>query len=293
VTDLVQEELSKVNTLLDKGQYAESLEIIEEIIENTTHDEYILDARILKSEVCWRSGKLEKGLKNVEELEKFLDSDQVTLDREDEEFQKKMATHYSHAGILYWYTGDLEKARQYHERGLQINEAIVHVEGISVAYNNLGLVYWSKGNLDIATEYYMKSLAIYESSNDEQGISRVLNNLANISAFAGELDRSLEYHQRSLSIKERIGGKHDIAQSLINVGVIYRLKGSYSQAVEYYNRSLAVQEDLSIGPEFALALNNLGEIYGLTGELDTTIRFLIDLSESRHILFNKLGIFPV
>lgn len=273
MTDVVQEELSRVDTLLDKGKYEDALKIIDNILDTTPHIEIILDARILKSEVCWRAGKLEEGLKNIEETERLLDSKQVASARDDEEFKKKMATHYSHAGILYWYSGDLETATQYHKRGLKINEAIVNVEGISIAYNNLGLVYWSKGNLDIATEYYEKSLKLYEDRKDERGISRVLNNLANISANAGELDKGLKYHQRSLSIKERIAGKQDIAQSLINIGVIYRLKGNFTQAAEYYNRSLAIQENLSIGPEFALALNNLGEIYNLTGELETALEF--------------------
>lgn len=273
MTDSVQEGIFNAKTLLAEGQYDASIEIVDRILENTKDRIIVYDLFILKSEICWRSGKLKEGLKTIEEMEKILASSKMMPKENDEVFQKKKGNHFSHAGIIHWYLGNLERAREYHEQCLIVYEAISNKEGISKSYNNLGLVYWSKGNLDIATDYYNKSLAICEAIGDENTISRILNNLANISASRGELDQALEYHQRGLSIKEKFASKQSIAQSLINVGVIYRLKGDFKQAIEYYNRSLAIQENLSIGPEFALALNNLGEIYALIGELDTALEF--------------------
>ncbi|MGY5881684.1 MAG: tetratricopeptide repeat protein [Candidatus Thorarchaeota archaeon] len=273
MTDSGQEEISKAKALLAEGQYDASIEIVDRILENAEDRIIVYDVLVLKSEICWRAGKLDEGLKTIEEMEKILSSDEIGSMENDDVFQKIKGKHFSNAGVIHWYLGDLERAREYHEASLEVYKATNSKEGISKSYNNLGLVYWSKGNLDIATDYYNKSLAICEDLGDEDAISRVLNNLANISASQGELDLALEYHQRGLSIKEKIASKQDIAQSLINIGVVYRLKGNFKQAIEYYNRSLAIQEDLSIGPEFALALNNLGDIYSLTGELNTAIEF--------------------
>jgi len=273
VTDITKEDLKTAKALLDEGKYDESLSKIELILTSGIDVIKKLKALNLKSEICWRSGKLDIGLVSIKETKELLESEGANNPKIDTDLQKLKGTYFSHAGIIHWYLGNLETARKYHQESLKLNQDLENKEGVFRAYNNLGLVFWSEGNLDKATEYYMKSLQICEELGDENGISRVLNNLANISASRGELDLSLEYHQRSLAIKETIGAKQDIAQSLINMGVIYRLKGSFDKARDYYNRSLVIQEDLSIGPEFALALNNLGEIYSLTGELNAALEF--------------------
>ncbi|TFG95635.1 tetratricopeptide repeat protein, partial [Candidatus Thorarchaeota archaeon] len=281
----IQEELSEAKTLIEEGRYNESLRVLERILEKLPDTITVLNVLNLKSEICWRSGKLDVGLEVIKVTNETLSLEEMKTTEVDADLEKIKSIYFSNAGIIHWYLGNLEIAREYHEKSLKINQDLEIQEGISKAYNNLGLVYWSKGNLDIATDYYKKSLANYEDLNDENGISRVLNNLANISASHGKLDQALIYHQRSLSIKERIASKQDIAQSLINMGVIYRLKGSYHKAREYYNRSLAIQENLSIGPEFALAMNNLGEIYSLTGELNTAL----DFYQRSLLLYESMG----
>jgi len=276
LTDTPQEELFRARTLCKKGEYEQSLEIINSLAANEelTDPWITLDILILKAEISWRMGKLVEGLEAVEEAEDLLSSNGMKqLEKEKEELQARKGRLLSQAGVLQWYKGNIDKAMESHKESLRIRELLGDKEGISVAYNNLGLVYWTKGNLDKATECYRKSLAIYEELNDESGKSRVLNNLANISSSRGELDEALRYHQESLAIKERIASKHDIATSLINIGVIHRFKGNLDKAKEYYNKSLAIQENLSIGPEFALALHNIGEIYNIKGELDSALEF--------------------
>lgn len=269
MTDSNRDKLSRVEALREKGEYIQSLEILNTLIRNkeNTDTQLILDALILKAEISWRAGKLDEGLDAVESAEQLFSSEGY------EELQGKKGALLSQAGVIHWYRGDLEKARECHQESLRIREVLGDKEGVSVAFNNLGLVFWTKGDLEQATEYYKKSLAIYEELKDENGVSRVFNNLANISASRGELDQALEYHQQSLAIKERVATKRDVALSLINIGVIYRLKGNLEQATEYYNKSLTTQEYLSIGPEFALALNNLGEIYSIKGELAYALEF--------------------
>ena len=270
-----REDISRAKEMLRAGEYEKCLEIIQPLISDDNIDLLIvLDALILKAEVSWRSGKLDDGLDTVERAEKLFSEKGVKkLEDEKETLLKRKGNLLSQAGVIYWYKGELEKARECHEESLRIRETLGDKEGVSIAFNNLGLVFWTKGNLEKATDYYKRSLAIYEELEDENGVSRVLNNLANISSSRGELKQALEYHEQSLAIKERIASKQDVAMSLINIGVIYRLKGDLDKAVEYYNRSLEQQKDLNIGPEFALALHNLGEIYNLKGELTLALEF--------------------
>ena len=269
LTNKTREELSRAEALRDNGEYTQSLEILNTLIQHKedTDSLLVLDALILIAEISWRSGKLDEGLDAVERAERLFSSEGLS------ELQGKKGALLSQAGVIHWYRGDLEQAMVCHQESLRIREELDDKDGISVAFNNIGLVFWTKGDLEKATEYYNKSLANYEDLNDENGVSRVLNNLANISASKGDLDKALEYHQQSLVIKERVATKQDVAVSLINIGVIFRLKGDLERATEYINKSLVLQEDLSIGPEFALALNNLGEIYSIKGELAFALEF--------------------
>jgi tetratricopeptide (TPR) repeat protein len=272
LTDPAREELSKAKTLLKEGEYERAYENIQSLLAQQEDTLITLQTLILKEEVAWRLGKLDEGQNAVKEVEKLFSTEFSHVD-EDQGLQRTKGSHFSHAGVIYWYRGDLDRALEYHQKSLQLREKLNDKSGILRALNNLGLVYWSKGKLDDAMDFYQRSLSICEETNDQGGLSRVLNNLANISSAQGNLDEALEYHKRSLSLKEEIAGKQDVALSLINIGVIYRLKGDLGQAVEYYNRSLALQEHHNIGPEFALVLNNLGEIYTLKGELDHALEF--------------------
>ena len=276
LTESAREKLARAKALLKAGEYEKCLAVINALSAGDESKDPLvtLDTLIIRAEVSWRTGKLDDGLDAIDKAERFFSDDWMKkLEEQKENLQQKKSNILSQAGVIYWYKGDLEKAKERHQESLKIRESLGDKEGISIAYNNLGLVFWTKGDLDKATEYYKRSLAIYEELDDENGVSRVLNNLANISASRGELDQALGYHQQSLAIKERIASKQDVAVSLINIGVIYRLKGELDKATEYYNRSLIIQEDINIGPEFALVLHNLGEIYSLKGELHISLEF--------------------
>ncbi len=286
MTDSTREELSKVRTLLKEGEYTRAYEIIQSQLARGGRKEKLvtLEILILKEELAWRVGKLDEGRDTIKKVEKLLSSG-LGKNGEEPDLEKSKASHYSQAGVIYWYKGELDKALEYHQNSLRIREKLGDRSGILRALNNLGLVYWSKDKLDVAADFYQRSLKICEETNDQDGLSRVLNNLANISSALGNLDEALQYHERSLALKEKIAGKQDIALSLINIGVIFRLKGDIGRAEEYYNRSLAIQKHLSIGPEYALVLNNLGEIYTLKGELDEAL----DLYQRSLLIYEDMG----
>ena len=246
MTESAREKLARAKALLKAGEYEKCLAVINALSAGDESKDPLvtLDTLIIRAEVSWRTGKLDDGLDAIDKAERFFSDDWMKkLEEQKENLQQKKSNILSQAGVIYWYKGDLEKAKERHQESLKIRESLGDKEGISIAYNNLGLVFWTKGDLDKATEYYKRSLAIYEELDDENGVSRVLNNLANISASRGELDQALGYHQQSLAIKERIASKQDVAVSLINIGVIYRLKGELDKATEYYNRSLIIQEE--------------------------------------------------
>ncbi len=230
----------------------------------------VVSTLAIKAEVFWHSGKLDEGLRAVEEGAELL-KELEHVRRQKRQIKQRKEELLHQKGIIHWFRGDLDKALEYHQQSLIVGEELDNKQGISDSLNNLGLVYFSRGDLDKALEYHQRSLAIKEELGNKHDIAKSLNNLGNVYSSRGDLDKALEYHQRSLAIKEELGNKHDIALSLLNVGADYQFKGDLNRALEYYQRSLVMSEKLGNKQNIALAINNLGNIWELRGDLDRAL----------------------
>ncbi|MFX0114739.1 MAG: tetratricopeptide repeat protein [Candidatus Hodarchaeota archaeon] len=323
-----QEELSRAELLLKKGNYSDALELVEtlaaekelslddhlaclllesrlriklgelekslllaeEVLQAGHVQENLLpliNAFIIKTEVSWRSGKLDEGLRILEKAQGLLKGTKLEdLGEKEQEIKLSSAELLHHKAIIYWFKGDLEQTLEYQQQVLAINEELGNKKGIAASLDNLGLAYASKGDINRALDYHHRSLAIYEALSNKHDFARSLGNLSNAYAMKGDLDQALKHQERSLAIKVEIGNKIEIGWSLINLGVIYQFKGDLKQALEYYQRSLIIFEELGNKRGFALALNNLGDAYQLKGDFSQALEYhLRSLT-----LYEELGI---
>jgi tetratricopeptide (TPR) repeat protein len=74
-----------------------------------------------------------------------------------------MANHYGNLGGVYQIQGKLDKAIEFYQKSLVINEALGRKEGIAANYGNLGIVYRTQGKLDKAKHYWQKSLQLFKA----------------------------------------------------------------------------------------------------------------------------------
>jgi tetratricopeptide (TPR) repeat protein len=184
-----------------------------------------------------------------------------------------MAPSFNNLGNVYYRKGEWDQAIAYYERSLAIDEKMGDEHGISTTFNNLGEVYRAKGEWDQAIEYYERSLALRDRLGDEHGMSTTLNNLGAVYQVKGEWERAIKYHERSLALRERVGDEQGMATTFNNLGEVYRAKGEWDRAVEYYERSLALME--KVGDEYSMAttFNNLGAVYRVKGEWELAIEY--------------------
>ncbi len=64
-----------------------------------------------------------------------------------------MASDYGNLGIVYQTRGDLDKAIEYYEKSLVINQELGRKEGVAIQYNNLGRVYRTRGDQGKTIEF--------------------------------------------------------------------------------------------------------------------------------------------
>ncbi len=308
-----REVLSRVEELLEKGDYRDALKLVEELLgqEGLSANDR-LACSLFESRLRLKLGESERALKLAETtlkgarkeanllivvdalivkaeiswrsgkidegLESLAEGEGLLkgIEKEqasEEEVRRRTGEISHHRGVIFWYTGELDQALECHQVSLAISETLDDQYGVAGALNNLGLVFWSKGDYSQAIEYYQRSLAIGEQQGNRRFIATTLNNLGNCYSLIGDFDQALEYHQRSLAIREELELWHDISSSLTNIGVIHQMRGALDKALEYYQRSLAISKEQDSKRDLALALHNLGSAYSLKGELDQALDF--------------------
>ncbi|CAB4025405.1 Nephrocystin-3, partial [Paramuricea clavata] len=183
---------------------------------------------------------------------------------------------YNNIGLVYSEKGDLDQAKDYYQRALEIQEKLLgpnHID-IAASYNNIGGVYYDKGNLDQAKNYYQRALEIQEKQPGPNHVNVAVsyNNIGLVYSKKGDLDQAKDYYQRALEIEEKeLGPNHvDVAGSYNNMGQVYYNKGNLDQAEDYYQRAIKIQEKQlgSNHVHVAVSCNNIGLVYKEKGELN-------------------------
>ena len=198
-------------------------------------------------------------------------------------------------GIVYRIKGELDKALEYHEKALKLNEELDRKRGIANQLENMGIVYRIKGELDKALEYYKKALKLNEELDRKRGIANQLGNMGNVYLIKGELDKALEYYKKALKLNEELGRKEGLADQLGNTGIVYRIKGELDKALEYHEKALKLYAKLESKEGITIQLGGIGNIYFAKGELDKALEYhekALKLNEElgrKEGLANQLG----
>ncbi|XP_046862837.1 uncharacterized protein LOC124456435 [Xenia sp. Carnegie-2017] len=104
------------------------------------------------------------------------------------------AWYFSTLGLLYHDTGKYSKAKNHHEKALEIQKQSLgpnHVD-VATSLNNLGNVLENTGNYDKAIEFYERALEIRKQSlgPNHVDVATSLNNLANVLENTGNYDKT-------------------------------------------------------------------------------------------------------
>ncbi|MFX1603217.1 MAG: tetratricopeptide repeat protein [Promethearchaeota archaeon] len=270
-----QEELSRAESMLDRGEYKEALDVVKCLAARKgLPQEDLFASLLLESRLRTRLGELETALSLIEEAAEKVGGIEDPL----------LVVDYLIAKVeAYWRSGRIdeslakldeceklldkiqEEPESFEEEELRRREGDYLLQA--------GIIQWYKGNLERSHEYHQRSLEIREQLGHRRGIADSLNNLALVYQSKGELDVAAEYHERSLRIREELGSKPDIASSYNNLGNIYTTKGEMYRALEYHERSLKIREDLGYKQGIAMSLLNVGSIMQKIGNLGQALEY--------------------
>jgi len=166
-------------------------------------------------------------------------------------------------GVIFQQKGEFEKAKEYLEESLVIQEKLDLKVDIALSLFQLGQISWQNGDLNRALEYIESSKILFTNFNLIHFLHRCYMQFGIIYHAKGELDRGLWYNEQVLAFAEK---EKDVRFSSViynNIGNLYKEKGDYDRALEYLEKSLAIGEEILLDIQkfgiidslFHLALN--------------------------------------
>lgn len=271
-------------TLNEQGRYAEAETLAREQLARTESElgsDALETARVLDPLVraLWRQGKF-RDPEAMTLAERAVRIKETHLGPGDPEVAKSLID----LGILNFYGGDFERAREIHARAVQILESAYGLDHPETAagLNALAVDLSRLGRSEEALELYERVLAIRENEPgaDPRHIATALLNIAQVHEQLGRYREALELSRRGSAMLEgALGPDHPVvARSYGTIARHLSALGDYRGAIENGRREVELGRK-AIGerhPDFGWSLLNLGAYVRYSGSyaeaLDVTER---------------------
>ncbi|HSZ71767.1 MAG TPA: CHAT domain-containing tetratricopeptide repeat protein [Cytophagaceae bacterium] len=201
-----------------------------------------------------------------DEAEEALDKS-IALTSNIQEWKNSLADSYNNLSILYWTTGNNEKAMEYALQAMELRRGIYGEKSPFTAgsYMNLGLIL-QHNDPEQAIAYYDKAIQIYSDifQPNHPLIASALINKGIVYQNEQTYNSSLDQFEKALAIIETSVGKTHInyAFTLSHIGNVYLQTDKPDQAQQYQLQALSIFT-ANVGdrhPEVAECYNELAAI---------------------------------
>jgi len=191
-------------------------------------------------------------------------------------------------GIIYFMTGEFDKAYEATNKSKDDYESIGDNKGVAACYVNLGIFRKSLGEIKKSTENYKNALSIYEEINDNEGSAKAYLNLGNLFKMQGNYKSALDNYYKSLKVSEKVGNKFQVAQLFQNIGIVNSEQKDFEKALENFNNALNTFAKLEDKRGIAEVNNNIATNYADNKEYDFAINYYLKALK----LFKEIGYTP-
>ena len=182
------------------------------------------------------------------------------------------ASAYRNLGNCYHFLGQYEKAIQHHEKCLNIAKKIGNKAGEGNAHGSLGNCCFSLGLYEKAIQHHEKRLNIATQIGDMAGEGITYGNLGNCYGSLGQYEKAIQNHQKWLNIATQIGDKAGEGSAYGNLGNDYLSLGQYDKAITHYEKWLNITTQIGDKTGEETAYGNLGSCYGSLGQYEKAIK---------------------
>lgn len=174
-------------------------------------------------------------------------------------------------GVIHFFSGEYLPSIEYHLNSIKLKEEIGDKKILATSYNNISLVYIAVENYEKALEYLFKALEIRTSTNNLRGVGIIKTNIGDIYLKMGNNEKAKKILEESLKINLDIGSTKAIANSYNSLADLFTFEKDYKKAEDYYKSSLAIYKKLKMDLGIANAGNGLAELYKILEDFNSSI----------------------
>jgi len=227
---------------------------------------------------------------------------------------RQQVSEFNTLGALYYSEGQLQKALDYLNQALPIEQKYSSLLGQATTLNTMGRVYTDLGQEDKALDLLNQALPFWRALPSRTGEADTLNNIGKVYNNLGQHDDALRFLNQSLAIWHEINAPsaapsaqnpsapapaktastssflatasiNGEASTLDNMGRAWSDMGDGLQALEYFNQALPIYRNLGERNGEALLLNDMGPAYAALGQKQKAL----DVYNQAIALWRELG----
>jgi serine phosphatase RsbU (regulator of sigma subunit)/Tfp pilus assembly protein PilF len=210
-----------------------------------------------------------------------------------------MALLFNNVGVIYKNTGEYDKAIEYYQENLRIQEELGSILNMALSRANIGNVYYYFGlDYDKALEYYNTSLELFrqyieEYSDDEEealegksGMASIYLNIGMVYKEINNMGLAIDNYRKALRIFREIDDIPGVANTQNQMGLVYLEGGSYDDALTASLNALNLYREIGNRREVAATLRNVGTIYYRWGRYEQALNYFnqsLDLNQELNL----------
>ncbi|MCM8762842.1 MAG: tetratricopeptide repeat protein [Candidatus Omnitrophica bacterium] len=150
-----------------------------------------------------------------------------------------------------------------------------HRYNLACDYFDLGLIFTDKDDLNTARDFYNKSMQIFKTLKAIPEMSDYYSNMAELYRFNKEYHKAEQFYRLSLDLDKKMGNLPSEAATYNMLGEMYLEMKDYTRAEENFINSLHIQQDIEDLPGLAWVYHDLGQLYKEKGQRDKAQEYLI------------------
>lgn len=194
--------------------------------------------------------------------------------------QTEVASILNKIGNIYFEKGNLDKAMDSYEEGLQVECKYLdrNHPNIGVTLSNLGLILHRKGDLPTARMRYKEALQVQMKCYEKLDIriAKTWSHIGHIEFAMRDYTMALESHQQALRVRRHnaSGDDLEVAATLNSVGLALFKLGINELALRTFSECLRIRRNV-LGPrarDVAVPMFNMATTYHAMGSDDDALR---------------------
>ncbi len=158
------------------------------------------------------------------------------------------------AGTIAFRTGDLTRAGERYEEGLEIWRKLDDTGQIARSLSDVGTVAAGVGEFETARKLLDESAVVFREIGEDKRLAIVLSNLGHVAGELRDYETAIEVSKEALAIEEQLGRTPNKAITLMNLGTYAQESGDNDGARGWLRRCLSLAVELKYTELMAYAL---------------------------------------